>query len=94
MDLVNTYSSVPQDVIGFAIAHFRVPDNLREVVGKYYSRFNMHFTTRSFTTSWQSLIVGIPMGRAISSLLFVPVMQAIIRGVESHVEGIFTAGNQ
>jgi len=48
----------------------------------------MRFSTKSFTTDWPSLDVGIPMGCAISSLLFVLVMGMVIQESESVINGV------
>lgn len=82
LDLANAYGSVPHRIIDFAMEHFWEPGRLRDIVGKYYQKFKMRFPTRNFTTDWQSLDVGVPMGCAKSPLLFVLVMEMVIREAE------------
>jgi hypothetical protein len=94
LDLANAYGSVPHDVIDYAMVHFWVPERLRKVIRVYYEKFKMRFSTKSFTTTWQDLAVGIPMGCAISPLLFVLVMEMIIRSASRFVEGVSAAQNQ
>ena len=94
LDLANAYGSVPHSIIDLALSHFWVPDRLRVMVERYYKKFKMRFTTKNFTTSWQELAVGIPMGCAISPLLFVMVMEIVIRNSQGSVNGIQVANNQ
>ena len=46
---------------------------------KYYNKFKMRFTTTDFTTEWQSLEVGVGAGCTISGILFVLVMEMLLR---------------
>ncbi len=62
LDLANAYGSVPHALIQFAIEFLWVPEKVRNYIMQYYSNFQMRFTTTQYTTSWQSLEVGIPMG--------------------------------
>ena len=48
----------------------------------------MHFSTTKYTTKWQELEVGIPMGCVISSLLFVMAMEVIICGTKGVSTGV------
>ncbi len=50
----------------------------------YYDQFWMRFATQSYVTEWQKLEVGIPMGSTISPILFVLVMELLIRAVSGH----------
>ena len=82
VDLANAYGSVPHALIEFAMEFQWFPEKVRNFIMQYYSAFHMRFTTNQFTTSWQSLDVGIPMGCAISPILFVLAMEIIIRAAE------------
>ena len=64
------------------------------MVEYYYEKFKMRFTTKNFTTSWQELAVGIPMGCAISPLLFVMVKEMVIQSSQDCVRGVQAAENQ
>ena len=68
----------PHSVIEYPMPHYWVSDRLLWIVQEYYHKFDMRFSTKSFTTEWQSLDVGIPMGCAISLPLFVLVMEMVI----------------
>jgi len=94
LDLANAYGSVPHQIIDYAMEHFWVPEQLRRVISKYYQGFKMRFSVQQFTTGWQSLAVGIPMGCAISPLLFVLAMEMVIRGAGKFVDGLEPAKNQ
>ena len=94
LDLANAYGSVPHTIIDYALEHYWVPEKLRSIIELYYKKFKMRFTTKNFTTSWQELAVGIPMGCAISPLLFVMVMELVIQGAQGCVTGVRAAENQ
>ena len=49
------------------------------MVRKYYDLFKMRFTTGTFTTEWQRLEVGIAAGCTISVILFVLVMEMLLK---------------
>ncbi len=88
LDLANAYGSVPHSLISYAMEFFHIPEKLRNFVMRYYHQFKMRFTTESFTTSWQNLEVGIPMGCTISPILFVMSMEVITRSARDHGKGV------
>ena len=94
LDLANAYGSVPHKAIYAALEHFWVPSKVIEIIKSYYSKFQMRFTTRQYTTAWQPLRVGIPMGCAISPLLFVMAMEMILRSTSHIARGVAMAPNQ
>ena len=59
---------------------------------QYYQDFRMRFSTQVFTTGWQSLEIGIPMGCAISPILFVLAMDVIARSAERSGRGVTFPG--
>ena len=61
---------------------------------QYYDGFRMRFTTRSCTTRWQELEVGIPMGCTISPILFAMAMEVIVRSARAQGRGVELAPNQ
>ena len=92
LDLANAYGSVPHALIEFAMEFLWIPEKVRNFVMQYYSDFHTRFTTNQFTTSWQSLDVGIPMGCPISPILFVLAMEIIIRAAEKAGPGVSLRG--
>ena len=79
LDLANAYGSVPHSLIWYSLEFFHIPGKLVKFLKCYFDNFRMRFTTREYTTSYQKLEVGIPMGCAISPMLFVMAMEVIIR---------------
>ena len=79
LDLANAYGSVPHVLIEQAMEFFWIPEEVRKMVRKYYDLFIMRFTTGKFTTEWQRLEVGIAAGCTISVILFVLVMEMILK---------------
>ena len=79
LDLANAYGSVPHVLIEQAMEFFWIPEPVRRMIRKYYDLFKMRFTTGSFTTDWQRLEVGIAAGCTISVILFVLVMEMLLK---------------
>ena len=88
LDLANAYGSVPHALIEFAMEFFHIPVKFRNYVMQYYNTFKMRFTTSEYTTSWQDLQVGIPMGCTISPILFVMAMEVITKGARNYGRGV------
>ncbi|XP_072181288.1 uncharacterized protein [Diadema setosum] len=93
LDLANAYGSVPHRYLSFALEFFWVPRVIREMVQSYYSQFRMRFTTQTYTTEWQALEIGIPMGCPVSPLLFVLGMEVLTRCVAPRIEGLMLAAD-
>ena len=83
LDLANAYGSVPHDMIQLALEMHHVPENIRNMLRKYFDGFSMRFSTKEYTTDWINLEVGIAMGCAISPILFVLAMEVILRAAMS-----------
>ena len=80
LDLANAYGSVPHDLIQLALKMHHVPPNICTMIKKYFDGFHMRFSTQEYTTEWVGLNVGIAMGCTISPILFVLVMEIMLRG--------------
>lgn len=94
LDLANAYGSVPHKIIEYALHFFHVPQQFIDYIMKYYRGFKMRFTTNKYTTQWQELEVGIPIGCSISPVLFVLAMELLVRGAERYGKGVEFAPNQ
>ena len=88
LDLANAYGSLPHSMIWFTLDFFYIPDKLSEFLKCYFQDFKMRFSTKEFTTAYQPLEVGIPMGCAISPILFVMAIEVITRAACSSCRGI------
>ena len=88
LDLANAYRSGQHHLIAKALDFFWVPNKVREVIVRYYNGFLMCFSAPKYTTKWQELEVGTPMGCVISQLLFVMVMEVIIHGTKGVSTGV------
>ena len=49
----------------------------------YYDNFGMRFTTGKFTTDWQRLEEGIAAGCNISVVLFILVMEMVLKSTDT-----------
>jgi hypothetical protein len=88
LDLANAYGSVPHKLLELAMEHFWIPEVIQRMMMEYYDNFVMRFTTGKFTTDWQRLEVGIAAGCTISVVLFVLVMEMILKSTETKDEEI------
>ena len=79
LDLANAYGSVPHAMIEEAMDFFWFPNELQEMIMSYYNNFQMRFTTGTFTTDCQRLEKGIAAGCTISVVLFILVMEMILK---------------
>ncbi|XP_078679452.1 uncharacterized protein LOC144915086 [Branchiostoma floridae x Branchiostoma belcheri] len=94
LDLANAYGSVPHALIKFAMQFLWIPDKVTNYVMQYYDNFHMRFSTTQYTTEWQRLEVGIPMGCAISPILFVLAMEVMTRSAERMGPGVSLEGSE
>ena len=83
LDLANAYGSVPHKVLKLAMEHFWFPSEVQDLLMSYYDNFVMRFSTGEFTTGWQRLEVGIAAGCTISVVLFVLVMEMILKSTST-----------
>ena len=92
LDLANAYGSVPHQLIWLALQMYHIPRPMVKLLQAYFSDFMMRFSTTRYTTQWIPLEVGIAMGCTVSPILFVLVMQVILRAAESRCSGADLGG--
>ena len=83
LDLANAYGSVPHKLLKMAMEHFWFPEAVQDLLMSYYDNFVIRFSTGKFTTEWQRLEVGIAAGCTISVVLFVLVMEMILKSTDT-----------
>ena len=88
LDLANAYGAIPHAIIIFAMEFFHMPERMQKIILKYYDGFKMRFTMGQFTTSYQALEVGIPMGCTISPILFVMAMEILTKAAQNVCKGV------
>ena len=93
LDLANAHDSVPHKLIEKAMDFFYIPEHVQTLIRQYYAQFHMRFITKEYTTTWQPLEVGIPMGCTIPPLLFVLAIEMVVRGTECSAKGLETPEN-
>lgn len=81
LDLANAYGSVPHQLLWKTLEAHHVPNSVVKILQDYFQGFSMRFSTRTYTTAWVPLQVGIAMGCAISPCLFVMAMQILLNAV-------------
>ena len=82
LDLANAYGSVPHVLLMKAMDFFYIPEDIQEIMRKYYSMFQMRFSTEDFTTEWHRLEIGIAAGCTISVIWFILVMEMLLRATD------------
>ena len=88
LDLASAYGSVPHRVIREALEFYWVPEGFSSVIKNYFNKFTMRYATRSYTTGWQILQKAIAMGCIISPVLFVMVIEMLVKAAEGSDKGV------
>ena len=78
LDLANAHGSVPHHMIQLALRMYDVIEDIQMMLDKYFNGFQMRFPTKSYTTDWINLEIGIAIGCMISPILFAMAMEVII----------------
>ena len=84
-DLANAYGSVPHQLLWKTLEAHHVPQPVIHILQEYFSGFMMRFSTKTYTTRWVPLEVGIAMGCTISHSLFVLAMQILLKAAGSNI---------
>ena len=87
LDLANAYGSVPHRLIERAMTQYHIPDNIQDIIRRYYNNIKVRFTIRSFTTKFQHLDKGIVTGCTVSVILFVMAINLKIKFAEKEGRG-------
>ena len=69
----------PHSLIWTAFNFIHIPNTITNLVSNYFQDLQFCIQTTEYTTSWQSLEVGIMAGCTISPLAFTMAMEVIIR---------------
>jgi len=77
-NLANDFESIPHSDILAALNFFHVPETITKLVRNFLKDLQFCITTAEYTTSWQSLEVGIMAGCTIFSLAFTMTIEVII----------------
>ena len=83
LDLANAYGSVPH--LWKTLEAHHVPQPVVHILQEYFSGFMMRFSTKTYTTRWVPLEVGIAMGCTISPSFFVLAMQILLKAAGSNI---------
>ena len=94
LDIANAYGSIPHDVIMKALERAHVPEKTRQLIASYYSDVKIRFTTKDFTTDWQSLEKGIITGCTLSVILFALTMSWLVESNKKVTKGPKTSSGQ
>ena len=88
LDLENTYGSVRHQLLEKAMEFFWIPEDIKNLISTYFKRTYVRFSNNKYSTNWQKLNIGIMMGCVISPLLFVLVMEMILRSANVNTNQI------
>ena len=87
LDLENVYGSVRHQLLDKAM-EFWIPEDIKNLISRYFKRTYVRFSNNEYSTKWQKLNIGIMMGCVISPLLFVLVMEMILRSADVNTNQI------
>ena len=82
LDLENAYGSVRHPLIEKALDFIWIPEDIRKLISGYYKCTYMRFSNAKYSTNWQKLNIGIIMGCVIFLLIFVLVMEMLLRSTK------------
>ena len=82
LNLENAYGSVRHPLIEKAMDFFWIPEDIRKLISGYHKCTYMRFSKAKYFTNWQKLNNGIMMGCIISPLIFVLVMEILLRSTK------------
>ena len=85
LDLTNAYGAVLWVLTEKAMKCFHVPEKVETTVIKYNEAFRMWFSTGEYTTAWQTLQGGIPIGCTILLPLFMMAMEMFLMNTQGSV---------
>ena len=88
LDLENAYSSVRHQLLEKAMEFFWIPEDIKNLISTYFKRTYVRVSNNKYSTNWQKLNIGIMMGCVISQLLFVLVMEMILRSADVNTNQI------
>ena len=84
----NVYGSVRHQLLKKATGFFWIPEDIKNLISTYFKRTYVRFSNNKYSTNWQKLNIGIMMGCVISTLLFVLVMDMILRSADINTNQI------
>ena len=89
LDLANAYGAVRHQLIWRALTMHHVPKFVMDILRQYFQDFHLRLSTKTCSTDWFRLQVGIAMGCSISPILFVLAMQLLLNSVGARVEDVY-----
>ena len=88
LDLENAYGSVRHQLLEKAMDFFGIPEDIKDLIPTHFKRTYVRFSNNKYSTNWQKLNIGIMMGCVISPLLFVLVIEMILRSADVNTNQI------
>ena len=88
LDLENAYGSVRHQLLEKTMEFFWIPEDIKNLILTYFKRTYVRFSNNKYSTNRQKLNIGIMMGCVISPLLFVLVMEMILRSADVNTNQI------
>ena len=88
LDLENPYGSVRHQLLEKAMEFFWILEDIKNLISMYFKHTYVRFSNNKYSTNWQKLNIGIMVGCVISPLLFVLVMEMILRSADVNTNQI------
>ena len=79
LDLENAYGSIRHLLIEKAMDFFWIPEDIRKLISGYYKYTYKRFSNAKYCTNWQKLNIGIMKDCVISPIIFVLVLEMILK---------------
>ena len=87
IDLENVYGSGRHQLLEKTM-FFWIPEDIKNFISAYFKCTYVRFSNYKYSTNWQKLNIGIMMGYVISPLIFVLVMEMILRSTKVNTNEI------
>ena len=88
LDLENANGSVRHQLLEKAMEFFWIPEDIKNLISTFFKHTYLRFSNNKYSANWQKLNIGIMMACVISLLLFILVMEMILRSADVNTNQI------
>ena len=88
LDIEYLCGSVRRQLLEKAMEFCWIPEDIKNHISTCFKRTYVRFSNNKYSTNWQKLIIGIMMGCVISPVLFVLVVEMILRSTDVNTNQI------
>ena len=88
LDPENAYGSLRHQLLEKAMGFFWIPEDIKNLISTYFKHTYVRLSNNKYSIYWQKLNICIMMGCVISPLLFILVMEMILRNADVNTNQI------